>query len=54
MWGRPCDPDAYTGLADLYLAHPDFVARYESIAPGFAKFLATAMIAHAKRRANVG
>jgi DNA-binding transcriptional MerR regulator len=43
MWGRPCDAAAYRGLADLYLAHPDFVARYETIAPGFAAYLATAM-----------
>ncbi len=49
MWGRPCPPDAYAGLADLYLAHPDFVARYETIAEGFAQFLATSMKLHARR-----
>src|SRR5690606_37982495 len=27
MWDRPCPPQAYTGLADLYLAHPDFRER---------------------------
>ena len=52
MWGRPCQPDAYTGLADLYLAHPEFVARYESIEPGFSSSLAAAMVAHAKRQAD--
>lgn len=47
MWGRPCPAEAYAGLANLYLAHPDFVARYENLAPGFANYLATAMKAHA-------
>jgi DNA-binding transcriptional MerR regulator len=49
MWGAPCPAERYTGLADLYLAHPDFVARYEAIAPGFAEFLAHAMKLHAAR-----
>jgi DNA-binding transcriptional MerR regulator len=49
MWGRPCSPESYSGLADLYLAHPDFVARYESIGKGFAEYLAGAMKLHAKR-----
>ncbi len=40
---------AYEGLADIYVSHPDFVARYESIAPGFAEFLHHAMIAEARR-----
>jgi hypothetical protein len=31
MWGRLCSAERYSGLADLYLAHPDFVARYEQI-----------------------
>lgn len=51
MWGRPCPPQAYAGLADLYLAHPDFVARYEAWAPGFAEFLPAAMKAWAARAA---
>lgn len=42
-WGRDAAPAAYAGLADIYRAHPDFVARYERIAPGFAEFLAAAM-----------
>lgn len=46
-WDRPCPPEAYEGLADLYLSHPDFVARYETIAPGFAAWLTDAMKAHA-------
>lgn len=49
MWNRPCPPDAYAGLADLYLSHPDFRARYEALAPGFTEYLAAAMKAHASR-----
>jgi DNA-binding transcriptional MerR regulator len=47
MWDKPCPPEAYSGLADLYQAHPDFVARYEQIAPGFTAYLARAMKTHA-------
>jgi MerR family transcriptional regulator, thiopeptide resistance regulator len=47
MWDRPCSPAAYAGLADLYLSHPDFRARYERLAPGFCEYLAAAMKAHA-------
>lgn len=50
MWNRPCPPEAYAGLADVYLSHPDFKARYETIAPGFADFLATAMKAWVRRQ----
>ena len=32
MWGKPCPPEAFAGLADLHLSHPDFVSRYETIA----------------------
>ncbi|WP_404403307.1 MerR family transcriptional regulator [Pelagibacterium halotolerans] len=49
MWNKPCPPDAYAGLADMYLSHPDFIARYETIAQGFADYLAQAMKAYAKR-----
>ena len=49
MWGRPCLPAAYAGLAELYLAHPDFVARYESRGAGFAAWLAGAMQHYAGR-----
>lgn len=49
MWSRPCPPDAYASLADLYLSHPDFRARYEALAPGFTEYLAGAMKAHAAR-----
>ena len=49
MWGRPCSVERYSGLADLYLAHPDFVARYERLEKGFAEYLASAMKLHAAK-----
>lgn len=49
MWGRPCTAEAYAGLADLYLSHPDFIARYEAIEPGFADYLAGSMKVFAHR-----
>jgi DNA-binding transcriptional MerR regulator len=48
-WDKPCPPEAYAGLADLYRSHPDFVTRYETIAPGFTDFLVAAMKAHAAK-----
>jgi MerR family transcriptional regulator, thiopeptide resistance regulator len=48
-WDRPCSAEAYSGLADLYLSHPDFVKRYETIETGFADYLTTAMKAHAAK-----
>lgn len=47
MWDKPCPPEAYSGLADLYQSHPDFVARYERLAPGFTAYLVRAMKLHA-------
>jgi DNA-binding transcriptional MerR regulator len=49
MWGKPCTAEAYANLADLYLSHPDFVKRYETIETGFSDYLTTAMKAHAER-----
>lgn len=49
MWNKPCPPEAYAGLADLHLGHPDFVKRYESIAEGFSDYHAASMKAYAKR-----
>lgn len=51
MWNRPCPPEAYVGLADLYLSHPDFEKRYEQIEPGFTAYLTDAMFAYATRQA---
>lgn len=50
MWPQPCTMDAYAGLADIY-DHPDFARRYETLAPGFARWLPTAMKAWARRQA---
>jgi MerR family transcriptional regulator, thiopeptide resistance regulator len=52
MWGQPAPLQAYAGLADIYLAHPDFIARYEQIETGFAQYLATAMRSWVKRQAD--
>jgi hypothetical protein len=49
MWNRPCPPQAYAGLGEMYTGHPDFRARFEAIEPGFAEWLAAAMRAHAAR-----
>jgi MerR family transcriptional regulator, thiopeptide resistance regulator len=49
MWYRPCSTNSYSGLADLYLAHPDFIARYEQIENGFSDYLAKAMKLHAEK-----
>lgn len=47
MWGKDCSKDAYAGLADMYLSHPDFIARYEALAPRFSQWLPKAMKAYA-------
>jgi DNA-binding transcriptional MerR regulator len=47
MWGKPCPPEAYAGLADMYLSHPDFIARYEALAPKFSQWLPAQMKAYA-------
>jgi len=52
MWDRPCPPGAYHGLADLHLSHPDFVSRYDTIAPGFSDYHAASMKAYAQRIAE--
>ena len=49
MWGKDCSKAAYAGLADMYLAHPDFVARYEALAPQFSQWLPKVMKAYAAR-----
>jgi DNA-binding transcriptional MerR regulator len=51
MWNRPCPPEAFSGLADLHLGHPDFVARYEALGEGFSEYHAAGMKAYAKRLA---
>lgn len=52
MWDKPCPPEAFAGLADLHLSHPDFVARYEALGEGFSSYHAAAMKAYAGRLAQ--
>lgn len=51
MWDKPCPPEAFAGLADLHVSHPDFVSRYETIAAGFSEYHAASMKAYAARQA---
>ena len=52
MWGRPCPPEAFAGLADLPLSHPDCVSRYETLGKGFSDYHAEGMKAYAQRQAQ--
>ncbi|MFC5585399.1 MerR family transcriptional regulator [Nitratireductor kimnyeongensis] len=49
MWGRDCSHDAYAGLADIYESHDDFKQRYETLSPGFSKWLPIAMRSWTRR-----
>jgi MerR family transcriptional regulator, thiopeptide resistance regulator len=49
-WFYPCSPQMHRNLADTYQADPRFTATYESMAPGMAAFVATAMRANADRQ----
>lgn len=51
MWNKPCPPEAFAGLADLHVSHPDFVSRYEALGEGFSDYHAASMKAYAKRLA---
>ena len=37
------DADSYAGLADMYVEHPEFRARYEARQPGLAEYLREGM-----------
>jgi DNA-binding transcriptional MerR regulator len=39
--------EAFAGLGDLYVDHPDFRARYEVVSPGLAEYVRDAMAAYA-------
>ena len=50
MWGKACSPEAYAGLADLYLEHPDFRSKFDADGgEGFTEWLTAAMKAYAAR-----
>ena len=48
-WKKPPTAAAYAGLADLYLSHEDFRARYEAVQPGLSEYMAAAIKAYAQR-----
>ncbi|MBO9436959.1 MerR family transcriptional regulator [Ruegeria sp. R13_0] len=49
MWGRPCNDEAYAQLSDIYMAHPDFVARFEALSEGYSQWLRAAMVSWTNR-----
>ncbi len=49
MWGRECAREGYAGMADMYLAHPDFRTHFDKRGAGFTDWLTTAMKAYAAR-----
>ena len=49
MWDRECARDGYAGMADMYLAHPDFRTHFDKRGAGFTDWLTTAMKAYAAR-----
>ena len=50
MWNKACPPEAYSGLADLYLTHPDFRTKFDGDGgEGFTEWLTAAMKAYAAR-----
>src|SRR5690606_37814766 len=51
MWDLACPPEAYAGLADLYLAHPDFRTEFDRSGDGLLAWMTAAMKAYAARLA---
>ena len=49
MWDRECGREGYAGMADMYLAHPDFRTHFDKRGEGFTDWLTTAMKAYAAR-----
>ena len=49
MWNRECARAGYGGMADMYLAHPDFRTHFDKRGEGFTDWLTTAMKAYAAR-----
>jgi DNA-binding transcriptional MerR regulator len=41
------DAEAFAGLGDLYVDHPDFKARYDAVRPGLAEYVRDAMAVYA-------
>ena len=51
MWDRECGREGYAGMADMYLAHPDFRSHFDKRGEEFTDWLAAAMKAYAARGA---
>ncbi len=49
-WDADPSAEAYAGLGDMYVQHPDFKARYDAMAPGMAQWMSDAMTAYALAR----
>jgi hypothetical protein len=49
MWDRECAREGYAGMADMYLAHPDFRTHFDKRGEGFTYWLTSAMKAYAAR-----
>ena len=49
MWGKDCPRSGYAGMADMYLAHPDFRTHFDKRGEGFTDWLTTAMKSYAAR-----
>jgi DNA-binding transcriptional MerR regulator len=50
MWDKACPPAAYSGMADLYLEHPDFRTKFDGDGgEGFTDWLTAGMKAYAGR-----
>jgi len=49
MWGKECPRSGYAGMADMYLAHPDFRLHFDKRGEGFTDWLTTAMKSYAAR-----
>ena len=47
------DAQAYAGLAEMYVTHPDFKARYDAHDESLAEFLRDAMVVYATRNLAV-
>ena len=50
-WFYDCGYDGHRGLAELYVSDPRYLASYDEIAPGFARYVHDAILANAARHA---
>ena len=45
-WFYNCTPQMHRALAEMYIADPRFTAHYEALAPGLARYVHDAILAH--------